>query len=657
MLKALAARYGGDPACVDLHRLLRMPGFHNLKYPEKPETKLLEHRIGDERNEPCDFNISVEAPKARPVAADEEKIADIVDRFTTNAEKAGLELGIEQEHANGGVKWVIECPWADGHTQSGSTAAVFVMSDGSIQFNCFHNHCAARGWSDIRKIMEDKVGHKLSFGEAPITTLICGEAPGKPPANTKVEVPLAIVVSTSTVEDSAKRAAAVTNTNVLAVEAYDGKKEDLIPPFDPSIMANSLYGEFVEVATRGTNLVPQFVYSIAKNIVATKLSGNMKFETVDAEPRQYLTNIGSTGTGKGEAWRRTFAILTARKSTDYSTTGDNLFDEADSSAQVGMINRVCGIKVIDSFDSSAGLKDAFFAAPESAPILCYIDEVIGFGNKGKDTKNPDILDVFVELADSTTISRVVAKRGGEGGTKTKTDARLSAVICAQDGDSIAKAFSTRAKMGLYDRLIPEFAQPVDDPGNLPAVDLEGAIALFVKISLLKCSGTMTITSDANDFINTYWSNLLPQVRKKARLKKNLSLDAYLVAFGRGSMVVEVSDVEIAIKTFMRQIIIRHAFFNVDASDRIGYYLQKIKGITENMKQREDAGEAQTKIALARRDYERLTHAHRDNETHIFERAWRVHQPHWLKEVTVIKANGQRYVKYLPMPEDPDPSSD
>ena len=460
----------------------------------------------------------------------------------------------------------------------------------------------------------------------------------EPQSPAKVEMPAGSSI------EAAIAAAAQTSANVIAVQNYDGKKEDLIPPFDPSIMKGSIYGEFVELATRGTNLVPQFVFSIARNIIGTKMSGNMKFETVGADPRTNTVSIGETGSGKGEAWRRSLTILRAKA--------------PDETEDVSAIKIACGIKIIDSFDSSAGLKDAFFEPPEQAPILCYVDEVTSLGNKAKDSKNPDILDVFIELADSTSISRVTAKRPGSGGgVKTKSNARLSSVICAQDGDTITKAFAGRAKLGLFDRLTPEFATPVPDPGDLPEVDIDGAITLHAKFALIDYTGTMTMTSDAKEMINVYWSNLLPEIRQKARWKKNLALDSYLTAFGRGSMVAELADVEIAIKIFMRQVIIRYACFNIDASDRIGHYLHKIKSITDNMQKRLDAGVPPAKVALSCRDYERLTNAHRDNEEHIFDRAWKVHSSRWLKPVTVQKDNGQKYEKYLPVPEDSDPTGD
>jgi ABC-type dipeptide/oligopeptide/nickel transport system ATPase component len=369
------------------------------------------------------------------------------------------------------------------------------------------------------------------------------------------------------------------------------------------------------------------------------MAGKVKFANLDSEPRRYTALIGETGSGKGESWRRLLDILQPQKN-DVDENERQLMDRNDS----------CGIKIINSFDSSAGLKDAFFEPPESFPILCYIDEILGFGNKGKDAKNPEIIDTIIELADSTSISRVLAKRKGDGGTKTKRDARFCMVMCGQDGDTYMKALGGRTILGLWDRIIPEFSVAVD-AGRLTAVNQDDAVKMYAKIVLRDYSGTMTMSSDAEEMVNVFWSHQLPEVRKKVRWKKDLMLDAQLIAFGRESKVVELEDVECAIKTFTRQVVIRKVCFKNDATDRIGFYLGRIKDITASMQRQLDAGVEQSRVAKSRRDYERITNAHRDNETHIFDRAWKVHAPHWLQSVTIPYSNGRKYEKFLPKPED------
>ena len=408
-----------------------------------------------------------------------------------------------------------------------------------------------------------------------------------------------------------------------ALPIVEETETDPIPPFDPSVV-NGIYKKFVDVATRGTTMVPQFVYAIAKTVVGARMAGKVKFENLDVEPRYYATLIGESGSGKGEAWRRVLQILNCE----------------------GQTSNVSGLKIINSADSGAGIRDAFFEVPAEAPMFMYIDEVESFGNKAAATRNPAILDMLIELADSTSISVVKAKRGKAKSSKTKNDARLCAVMCGQEGSVYMKAFAGKTKLGLWDRFTPEYGVVVE-PGDLPHILLADAYQLLSELNKLDYSGTMTMSSDGKDLIETFWLGQPVAVRKKARWKKNLALDAYMNTFGRGSMVVELGDVEIAIKIFTRQLVIRQIHFTSEVPDRIGYYIGLLKAITAKMGRQLAAGVPEGLVAKSRRDFEKESHAHRDNEAHIFERAWAVHAPTWLEKREVTKTNGHKYWKYVP----------
>lgn len=415
-------------------------------------------------------------------------------------------------------------------------------------------------------------------------------------------------------------------------ELIDEQSEAAIPPFDPSVITG-IYKEMVDLICAGTTLQPQFPYAMAKTVIGARMaSGGIKFENLDTEPRLYTAIIGETGSGKGWSWERMSDILRPQ----------------------GHSNQACGIKIIAGADSGAGIKDAFFESPEDFPILCFIGEVRDLGNKSKDTRNPSILDTMIELADTTSISRVLAKRKGEVTNKTKYNARLSTIMCGQDGKTFMGAFAGRTQMGLWDRLYPEFSRAAEETGDAPPVNEEAATALLTKIATMNYSGLMTMSDEAKDRVHAFWKSQAPEVRKKVRWKKNMMLDAYLTAFGRGSMRAELTDVEIAIKIFDRQLIIRRVCFCDEVPDRIGYYYGLIKKITENMQREIAAGVNPAIAAKSRRDYETLTHAFRDNEVHIFDRAWHSFAPNRLDERTIKKNNGHEYQKFIPKPEDPDP---
>lgn len=139
--------------------------------------------------------------------------------------------------------------------------------------------------------------------------------------------------------------------------AEDAEDEDTIPPFDSSVV-NGIYADLVELVTRGTTLAPQFAYVIAKTIVGLRMAGKVKFETLDAEPRYYTALIGETGSGKGEAWRRMLQIL------------------RPEGALV-----TCKIKLINSMDSGAGLKDLFSSLPRMSRCCATWMRLSGLGIK------------------------------------------------------------------------------------------------------------------------------------------------------------------------------------------------------------------------------------------------------------------------------------
>jgi hypothetical protein len=662
VIEKLESDKSGDKVAVRYDALGRKVGEHGVTVGEVRSRGSLVVGPGSIHKSGRSYEIISDIPLAESPEQNAEKVYDagpaigsdeqntIAEYVEAAFEKSGVNYKAPVAYS-GGFRWLIDCPWEHEHTggkgisEGGSSSAVFMTAQGKLGYQCQHAHCENREWKELRGWMEEKVGEKLPFGKlVPNTVLIAGEPPVRPPQPiasalpAKTETPVKKSTTPKTVAEAAQAAAATTTAALVAAEGWTGKPEDIIPPFDPSVI-NGIYAEIVELVTRGTTLVPQFVYANAKTIIGIKMAGKVKFANLDSEPRRYTALIGETGSGKGESWRRLLDILHPQKN-DVDENERQLMDRNDS----------CGIKIINSFDSSAGLKDAFFEPPESFPILCYIDEILGFGNKGKDAKNPEIIDTIIELADSTSISRVLAKRKGDGGTKTKRDARFCMVMCGQDGDTYMKALGGRTILGLWDRIIPEFSVAVD-AGRLTAVNQDDAVKMYAKIVLRDYSGTMTMSSDAEEMVNVFWSHQLPEVRKKVRWKKDLMLDAQLVAFGRESKVVELEDVERAIKTFTRQVVIRKVCFKNDATDRIGFYLGRIKDITASMQRQLDAGVEPSQVAKSRRDYERITNAHRDNETHIFDRAWKVHAPHWLQSVTIPYSNGRKYEKFLPKPED------
>jgi hypothetical protein len=514
------------------------------------------------------------------IGTDEQnKIAAYVEEALDEA-KIDREIRVDHQ---GGFKWIVVCPWKAEHTTGNdldTSSAVIMWPSGKLIYECKHGHCQGiHQWKELRAFVEAKVGHPLVFGEPGGVILFDSR-----PASTTIAAPIAEELA---VPATVAPVAVTDLASKSKFELVDEMSEASIPAFDPSVI-NGIYADIVELVTRGTTLAPQFAFVIAKTFIGIKMAGKVTFENLDIEPRLITTLIGGTGSGKGAAWNRVFRLFQPE----------------------GWIDNSSNIKIIMSADSGPGIKDLFFDPPEKLPVLCYIDEVESLGNKTKDTRNPSILDTIIELADSTSVSRVLAKRGG--GTKTKHDARFAAVMCGQDKYTYPGAFAGRTKQGLWDRFYPEYGVAVE-AGEMPKIAVEDAFELIRKLDKLDFSGSLTMSPEARERVEKFWAGQNVETRKKVRWKKFLMLDGYMSAFGRGVRQVEVEDVEIAIKVFPRLIAIRRVCFGIEVGDRIGYYLGLIQQITEGMIWRLKRGEEPASVALSRRDYETQTNAYRNNE--------------------------------------------
>jgi hypothetical protein len=151
-------------------------------------------------------------------------------------------------------------------------------------------------------------------------------------------------------------------------------------------------------------------------------------------------------------------------------------------------------------------------------------------------------------------------------------------------------------------------------------------------------------------IRNFWKLQSTEVRKKPRFKKHLMLDMYLGAFGRGVMVVELEDLNAALKIFNRQLIIRRVCFTTEVPDKVGLYIGKLKAITESMRRRLNSGETIGAVAKSVRDFQIATNAYRDNEVQTFNIAWQNWEAQIFK-VSVAATNGHTYPKFIPPNED------
>ncbi len=404
--------------------------------------------------------------------------------------------------------------------------------------------------------------------------------------------------------------------------------EESIPDFDESVITG-IFRDIVDLATNGTTIPRQFAFLNAKVYFGARLAGKATFEGLNCESSYYGTAIGVTGTSKGESWRRTIErILLCSEITELKPH----------------------VKIIHGADSGAGLRDTFFDPPDTLPVICYVDEVTSLGHKAGEKKNPEILDTIGELADTHRFSRVLAKHGKGMATKTHDGAYLSLYACGQDGEAFMSAFAGRTKVGLFDRLYPEYSDGIE-AGDLPDLPLTDIIKLHTKVAGMNFEVKMTMPPEVKLAVEEFWKQQMPEIRKKLRFKKYLMLDMYMAAWSRGVTMSEQEDLDAAVKIFRRQMVIRKKHFTGEVPDRVGFYLGYLKRETEKMHKRLLAGEPITKVALSLRDFQTNSHAWRDNEIHVFNRAWQNWERDWLSKTIIESANGHNYEKYLPVPEE------
>lgn len=417
-------------------------------------------------------------------------------------------------------------------------------------------------------------------------------------------------------------------TTSASAPSVDVPNEDAIPAFDTSAITG-IYRNVVDLAVQGTTIPPQYAFLNAKIYFGARMAGKATFEGLDCDSSYYGSVIGVTGTSKGESWRRTMERI--------------LLNPQLTEARPHL-------KVIYGADSGAGLKDTFFDPPQELPVICYVDEVTSLGHKAGEKKNPEILDTIIELADSHRISRVLAKRGKGKSTRTHENARLSVYLCGQDGPAFMSAFSGKTKIGLFDRLYPEFTEPIE-AGELPEIKQADIIELHTKIAQLDFNCQMTMSPDTKTSLESFWRGQPGEIRKKIRFKKYLMLDMYMTAFGCGRTVAEPEDLETAIKIFNRQLVIRRVCFTGEIPDRVGFYIGYLKRAEAWMHKRLAAGEPIAKVAMSLRDFQTESHSFRDNEGHIFNRAWAAFHDEWLTKVQITGANGHTYEKFVPVPRE------
>lgn len=707
MNSSLQVRFNTDASAIDCVRVLRLPGFLNLKpkyAPNFPISQIVEENDAP-RYHPEDFKIKIVNPAQkemdRPAIASEE-INKILDFVTEAMDAAGVAYGKIKDLPSGALQiHLIECPWGDGHSENKrGDADVFVNSDGSLGFYCFHASCALRDWAAFRQELEFHAGYKLQFGEPGAKALVGDTVTAEeykemlkglmvdpnttsnPEATSATEAVVIEANGEAAIVDGGVKtethsepkpihlAESVPNPVVLPADfvppvpatLLTGTQSDLTleassghiteidkPTFDLSIeekvpaydekLVRGFYGEAVDLVAGGTSMPVQFPHIIAKTICGLRWAvEGARFEDCDSEPRFYSLIIGEKGTSKGWSAKRCRQLFTN-------------FGREDVQDQ-----KVQRIKIWDGADSGAGLKECFFDEPADAGICLYVDETFELGAKARADRNPEIISTMLSLADSTNVSR---GKAGEEGRKRKNDARLSTILCVQP-EIIPVVFSgiKAGALGFFDRLTLEFADP-RKPGRTPLMeDQREKVEKFYSRFLLLKKVNIQQGHKAQAYIEDYWQSLPENEQAAVRRKKNLYLDHFLIQAGlmagcekpKTAGETHLQDALDAIANDQRQAIIRRLHVTTEVSDNIGFYISKFKKIWEKQGAAIQGGADPVSVALTQREYFKRTNAHRNNEEHIAERAWKPFGQMYLMSITKTQSAGPKATWYVPKPE-------
>ena len=166
--RALMLRFGGDPACVDVVRVLRLPGFKNLKYDSQPFSSILVKGDGS-RHSLEEFKLPIEESKStvKP-PAEQKELQDIATFLEAALDESKIDYSGPKKWGSQGYLWEItECAWSADHSTGAGGACIILHNSGALDYSCRHSSCKknARSWSQFRDLIESKAGHKFAFAE------------------------------------------------------------------------------------------------------------------------------------------------------------------------------------------------------------------------------------------------------------------------------------------------------------------------------------------------------------------------------------------------------------------------------------------------------------------------------------------------------------
>jgi RepB DNA-primase from phage plasmid len=342
--RTLQQKFGGDPQATDAARVLRIPGFRNLKpkYGDpKPVAEIIEY------NEPPfmgitihDFNIPMTSEPdntVHPVASD-AVVQQSIDFLEAALNEASVSYTRKVWEGSGGAyKFPLAlCPWRENHENGGvSDAMAIVQPSGAFGFKCLHAHCADKHWKDFRTHLESLAGHKLTF---------TSKDKPKPSVDSPMPVESPVATTESTAESTLESTCELLLTPRYPVEVWDG----------------TLFRECADLCRSNNHLPLEFFIESLKTIVGAICGHRITPVDNPGQESRFFTTIMSehTGDGKSESskWMMQMMIATGL-----------LYDSELPALDLKNIGAYR-----DTFASGRGMVEAYFL---HSRILQWYDEL------------------------------------------------------------------------------------------------------------------------------------------------------------------------------------------------------------------------------------------------------------------------------------------
>jgi DNA primase RepB-like protein len=176
MNRTLQKKFNTDAQAVDAARVLRVPGFRNLKskYVDKPLAQIIEMNPSFSPYQFSEFNIPLAVEPDRTVhePANDKAVQESIDYLEAAMDAASVGFTRKPWNGSGGAhKFMLAvCPWRDTHETGGESDAIaIVMPSAKYAFKCLHAHCSDKKWDDFRTHLKEQAAPTiLKFGERPV---------------------------------------------------------------------------------------------------------------------------------------------------------------------------------------------------------------------------------------------------------------------------------------------------------------------------------------------------------------------------------------------------------------------------------------------------------------------------------------------------------